>query len=612
MVYTYDGIKAEIKAKLSLLSNWNTTLYYGVYDRIVDLLAYTADKLVYLAEFYFQESKWTTATKKSSLTKLAKWLSYVPYRKTGAIGTIQLSASSTFNQYYSYTGKEVLIPKWTRFTDTSNILNTYAIEDTYYYTGQIGSIDVNIKEGEPKQFLYIATGVVNEKIYIYSDSIENDIIDIQIVDSSNNILYDVNVTSNLYLINNVTDYYCEILNSPDDTYIYIMFGDDITSKRLSVGERVLITYADTKGSEGNITSSNVITVIKDALYDEDNTQAVLYITNTDNISGGSEVEGIESIRNNANNLFQAGMLLSSLDNWKTVIESASYVYKSVVWTVESLGGSTVVNDQNIVYVSIVSNTGEELTAAQEATLLEDVITPKKCLTEVVSFQTLQKIYVRFDITAKIQNKTISIMDQNIKTALSDNYGVLSTDFQTNIYESNYYRIIDEVDDVVYHSTQIYYMEKNIDASVSNDTLLPSYTSSETSVLDNQCYLVSNSFEIWIKLKIAGVWNNPLLIATSTGTTISAVAGTGFTISGGYVNYTYNQYSFNIPEIINDITHTIYGIQNPGDSDNLGYVIFISYKMEDGNGEQSNSIRLPYFYQITDIDESFIDTDLSYA
>lgn len=609
MIYTYTGIKDEIKQRLSLLSDWNTTLYYGVYDRIIDLLAYTANQLVYLAEFYFKESKWVTATKKSSLTKLAKWLRYIPYRKSGAIGELSLSADPSFGAMYSYTGKIVNIPRWCRFTNTASSLNTYCTESVNYETGQIGSITINIKEGEPKQLLYISTGAINEKVYIYSDSTDNEEIEVLIVDGDNNTLYTATYTTNLYLVNDTTTYYYEVVNAPDDSYIYIMFGDGITSRQLNVGERILVKYADTLGSEGDITSSSVITVIKDTLYDEDNSIATLYITNADAITGGSDVEDIESIRNNANNLFQVGNLLSSVENWQTIINSAPYVYKSIVWSVESLGGSLVASDQNTVYVSAVSNTGEALTSSQQTALLTDYIIPKKCLTETISFFPLQKIYIRFDVTAKIQNKTISVMDQNIKTVINDNYDILNTDYQQNVYESNFYAIIDSVEDIIYHSTEAYYMERNLNPSVSNAVLLASCISSETSVLEDQNYLVSNSFEIWIRLKNGGVWADPLQIGETTGVNVISIGGTGFTIVNGFVNYSFNQYSFIITEIVSN--PTAYGVQDPGDSDPLGYVIYICYKMQDGSGEQANSIRLPRFYQITDIEESFINTDLSY-
>ena len=611
MQYTYNGIKLELQTRLSLMSSWNKVLFHSVYQRIVDLLAYTGEKIVYLAEFLYRESKWFTATKRNSLIVLGKWLGYTPYRKTGALGTLSLSADPTFNPLYTYVGKEVRIPRWHIFTDENNTLNTYCYENTFYRTGEIGSIEVPIKEGTPKQFLYIAKGEVDECIYIYSSNIDNSEVEVQIVDTDNNLLYTAEIVDNLYLINDTENYYCYIENSPDFDYIKICFGDGITSKKLTLNERVLVKYADTLGDQGNITSQDVITKIKTPLFDEDNLAVTLYVTNDDAITGGSEIEGIESIRNNAPNIFQIGNILSSITNWTSVINSASYVNKSKVWTVESLGGSTTVSEQNIVYITAVSNTGIDLTTSQKSDLLVNYLIPKKSLTEVVSFQPLEKVYIRFDITAKLNNTPFSIMNENIINTLTENYGILYTDFQTNVYESNAYKIIDSVDDIVYHETELYYLEKYISPIVSNEKLLPSYTDTDTAILDDQNFLVEDSFEIWIRRKIAGEWEDPLQIGETSGVNITGL--NGYTVNGGFVSYDTNQYSFTVQDIADDITEAVYGVSDPGDSDPLGYILYISYKMEDGNTppKQQNSIRLPYFYQITDIDENFIDTDLSY-
>lgn len=611
MIYTYNGIKAELKNRLSLMSGWNKILFHSVYERIIDLLAYTGEKLVYTAEFLYRESKWFTATKRNSLITLGRWLGYTPYRKTGAIGSLNLSADPTFNPLYTYMGKEVRIPRWHVFTNENNSLNTYCYENTFYRTGEVGSISVPVKEGIPKQFLYTAQGLVNECINIYSSNIDNSELEVQIVDGDSNLVHTVNITNNLYLINDTINYYCSIENSANFDFIKICFGDGITSKKLSLGERVLVKYADTQGDQGNITSQGVITKIKTPLFNEDNLSVQLYITNDDAIIGGSEVEDIESIRNNAPNLFQVGTILSSINNWTSIINSAPYVNKSKVWTVESLGGSTTVSEQNIVYVTAVSITGLDLTTPQKSDLLVKYITPRKSLTEIVSFKPLEKVYVRFDITAKLNNTPFSIMNATIQETLNNNYGVLNTDFQNNINVSNAYKIIDSIDDIVYHETELYYLEKYLSPSVNNEKLLPSYTDADTSILDDQNFLVEDSFEIWIRRKIAGEWQIPLQIGETSGVNITGMSG--YTINGGFVSYDTNQYSFVVQNIADDVTQTVYGVPDPGDDDPLGYILYISYKMEDGNTppKQQNSIRLPYFYQITDIDEAFIDTDLSY-
>lgn len=616
MIYTYNGLKEEIQNRLSLMSSWNTTLYFGVYTRIIDLLAYTANKLVYLAEFLYRESKWVTVGTRKAICVLAKLLDYKPYRKSGAIGNLTLSASSTFDSSYTYTGSDIFIGKWIRFTDVDETINVYCTTDTQYYTGTVGSIDVPVREGIPKQFLYIANGTVDEEIRVYSTDMDEYEVEVLIVDDDNITQFEVNQVSNLYLVNDLVNYTCQVDTSVDQEYVSFTFGDDLSTKKLAAGTRVLIKYADTTGFEGNINTLYLVNTIKDLLYDESGTVVTLYVRNEEGIFGGSEAEDIESIRNNANNLFATGNLLSSRENWMGVINSAPFVNKSIVWTLSDLGGTISGSDQNVVYVTALSTTGGELTETQEDYLLDNFINPRKSLTEAVSFEPLEKIYARFNIIAKIQNRTAVVMDLAIKSALTAQYSALTAEFQTNIYESNFYATINSVTDVVYHESDIYYLEKNKSAN-SYTQLLTSYTTANTTNPDYMCYLVADSFEIWVKLKIADEWGDPILIATTSGTTISAVSPASvppFTITGynatgnGSVNYTTNIYSFQVLELYNGT----YGTQNPADGVADGYVLSISYKMEDGNtlAGQTNSLRLPYFKQITDVDTDYITTSLA--
>jgi len=613
MIYTYAGIKTEVETRLSLMSSWNTTLYFGVYSRITDLLAYTASKLVYLADYLYNESKWIAATSKKSMLTMSKLLNYTPYRKVGAIGTILFSADSAMGAGYTYTGLEIFIPKWTKFTNTDKTVNVYNRYDTHYYTGTIGNLDILVREGIPKEFLYIATGALNETIYIYSSIIDNYEIELFIVDSTETVISDVVIVDKLYFINDTITYNCEISTSSNEEYISIIFGDGINSRKLIAGERVLIKYAETNGYSGNITSLNIINTVESILYDENGDVGTFYVKNSEGILGGSEAEDIESIRNNANNLFQIGQLLSSRENWIAAINSAPYVVNSVVWSIEELGGTISGSDQNIVTIVAISNTGTDLTTTQEDDLKLNYLYPKKSITEVVQFSTLEKIYARFNVVAKIINNTIAVNDANIKTTLTNAYGVLNTTFQSNIYESNFYSVINSITDLAYHETEIFYMEKNKEPVMPTTTLFASYTIFDQSISDpdTQSYMQTDSFEIWIKRKIANVWSAPVQIGQANGTSIDPV--TTFTFSGDVLDYTYNTYAYSINEIVADITQTIYGVQNPGDADPLGYILYICYKMKDGNtpAGQLNSLRLPYFYQISDIDTDFVTTSLSY-
>jgi hypothetical protein len=604
MTYTFDSIKTELKKELSLLSNWATTLYYGVYDRIIDVVSYGLVKDAYLANFLYREAGWLAAEKLSSLTKLAWMLDYTPHRKQGASGNILLSGSSTFSSSYIWAGSNVYIPKWTKFANTAKTIHGYCTSYTTYYTNTVGSLSIPVKEGSPKEYTYIAMGSVNEKIYLYSDSIDNDEVDIYIVDNIGTILSQVTIATNLYLLNDPDTYYSEISNSPNYDYISLMFGDNVHTKQLTSGTHILIKYAETTGVSGNITSSGSITKIDGILYNSvGEPVSTVYVTNSTTISGGTDYEEIESVRNNAPNLFGAGYRCGTLADWNAVLASIPYIYQGNVWSINDVGGSTLISEQNKVFITAINSSGTSITTAQQTTLIatlkEDYASP----TEIMEFVAPTKIYLAFEVTAKIRNMSTSAMRQIIKDTLYNKYTTLKSVFATKVYQSEYVALISSLSNIIYHETNIKLMDYNLGYSKIGEFFNAFYTSS---VLEDDVLLIVNSPQIWIKRKVAGVWLDPVQIAYSSGAAF--IGMNGYTLSSTTIDYTEGTYSFIIDTVMNNpIT---YGVSNPGDTDDLGYITTLIYQTQDGNSDQQDSARLINKYLITDIDPNFIVVSLT--
>jgi hypothetical protein len=112
----------------------------------------------------------------------------------------------------------------------------------------------------------------------------------------------------------------------------------------------------------------------------------------------------------------------------------------------------------------------------------------------------------------------------------------------------------------------------------------------------------------LKRKIAGTWSAPFQIASSSNTIISGM--NDFTISGGTVAYGSDTFTYNVDQIIADVTHAVYGVRNPSDSDATGYILTVCYTTKDSNGDMTQAVRLPLRNQITDIDEDFIFTSFT--
>jgi len=608
MNYNYTSILSELQTQLSLMSNWTTTLYYGVYSNLLSVIAYALNKDAYLAYFLYKEANWFTAEKEASLVGMSTMLSYSPYRKQGATGTILMSGSSSFSPTYVYQGSNIFIPKWTSFSNKSKSVSVYCSNFTTYYTNTVGSISIPVKEGTPKQYTYIAQGIINEQIYLYSDKIDNAGMDIYEVDINGNIISQVTITDNLYFISDPSNYYCTISNSPNFDFVYLTFGDSIHTKQLQVGTRILIKYAETLGDSGNINNTGIITKINDVLYDNNSNvvTSIMYVNNTSLISGGTAYEDIESIRNNAPNLFGAGYRCGTITDWISVISSISYVNKNNVWSINDVGGSTLISDQNKVFVTAIGSDGNEITSDQKILLTETLQNDYSSPTELIEYVSPRKLYVVFNVDATINTSTPSIVENQIKEIIYNNYSTINSSFARKIYQSEYVSLISTLPSIVFHETQARFMEYNL-GPIQSSTLFNGYYDSTD--LSSQVKVTVNSPQLWIKRKINSVWQAPVQLAYSSGSLFIGLPNPWnsniiWDLTATNINYTTYTYSYIINTLINDILH-VYGVNNPSDTDLNGYIITLVYSTENGNAEQQESIRLYQRNQITDIDSDYI-------
>lgn len=616
MDWSFDGIKTYLKDKLSAMSNWTNTLYYGVYERLIDLIAYIIEKLLYVVQVYYRESSWTQSQKIEFIAQECELLGYKYHRKIGAIGNIIISADPTFSSSFINPLNDVPIPRWSLFTNTDKTENVYCTDATIYYKGTVGNQTVPVKEGIPKSYLYIAQGVTNETIYLYPADviygIDNDEVDIFISNASGEELYEVTVVDNLYFIEDTVNYYCTVKNVPDFSSVNITFGDGISTPKLNAGMYILIRYAETLGDQGNIQSTNIIRNIDSTIYDVGDTDvtSLLYVNNIESISDGSDFESIESIRNKAPALFESGFRAGSKTDWASIINTVPYIYKSRAWSAEDVGGSALIPDQNTVFVTAVTNSGDDLTVAQHTDIEVNYLKPVKSPTETITWEALEKVYGFFNVNAKLNSSSSNIVEADIKEVLNTEYSVLNVDFQTNIYESAYIGVIDSVSNIVYHNTTLDHMEKNVAKTAANETIIPSNLPVDTSILADQVLLVNNTLRIWEKEKIAGMWGAVRQIGYEASGLIYSSMPSSFTISATNVNFLTNQYSYIITGVGGSgVIET--GTRNPGDADPNGYLLYLTYQTKDGNGVNQNCIRLPRRNQITDIDEDFIFTTLSF-
>lgn len=139
MTFSFDSIKLNLIEKLQALSNWTQeTIYYSIYERLIDIISFATEKLAYYVEFLFKEGNLQTASLYSSINALCYMLGYKPHRKIGAKGFMSVSGDPTFaSDYMLYTGPTVSLPKWTMFKNQQNTTSVVVTEDRIYYNNTV-------------------------------------------------------------------------------------------------------------------------------------------------------------------------------------------------------------------------------------------------------------------------------------------------------------------------------------------------------------------------------------------------------------------------------------------------------------------------------------------
>jgi len=543
------------------------------YGTNVLLLEDIATELAYemlYDEYLTRENKWKLARNMSSLVTQSYFHNYAIPRKIGAKGTCRVSISKDFNiaTPYEYPTKNIPIPLFTTFSykDTKYI----CIEDTLYTTSAL-FCDVSVMQGIYKSYTYTASGSKFETIPLNNNSIENTVLFIYV----NNI--QAKPVDSIYDAS--SDAYCFYIDSlPDMTGIKIKFGDGIFGKQLIAGDIVYIQYVETLGLNGNLYSTNLIDTIDSNIYNVSSELVDLYVTNTSEISGGTDEIDIDKLRDLSPKFYQAGKRAGTSEDYKTIINSFSYIKKANVWGSYETNidnnrdpWTFISGEENCVYITAANDSGTDLTTSQKTQLVEDIY-QKKPPTDILSYMDLKLINLKFYVTAYIsdKSKTLNYMNSLIIETLKETYIIDNFEFKQNLYGSDVYSLIDNLSGVRYADIQVLILQ----SFVFDSTYIGSFTVTMVPINYSVCKVLIKHKDDASYKQIAKVNSNGSITGLNgydtTGSAVDLAAGTGqFKVNSG-LNKPYGEYSlyfeFNVADTENIILTSRAQIINYFDSD----------------------------------------------
>ena len=518
--FDFESIKERMKQYWSTTESGSNILLIGANSRILDTVAHEIESLAGYSAYNLNETRWNNARNRSTLLSMQGIHGYDAHRKIGATGVLKISASDTFS---SPPTKNILIPKWTTFSNGDTFFVT--IEDSVITTSD-NYIEVNVVQGEKKSQTFIANGGNFEFFELNNDSVENNYYDVFVDDvkyTEVNTIYDSEEEQLAY----------EIINKIDFSGIEIKFGGLFFGKPLINNNTIKIDFVETLGEDGNITEINSIDTVESTVFDIDDDQVDIYVTNEEALVGGGTYEDKESIRSNAPKIYQTGDSALRLSDYESIVQEFSFILKTSIWGADETlkdqnlnpWNNFIPTEQNVVHISAITNDGNNISTAQKE-IITNELNSKKGPTDLINFDDVVFVNFYFEIEAFVTDKnyTINTVKNNIENDLIENYSIENLDFFEKIYQEDYLSFIKDIDGVRHHDTEVkIYQIESFEASA--------FTSSYTLDL----YSIREE-TVFVYVKDTTSSSNPyVLIGQDNGSGVFT-AESGYDLTGSTINY----------------------------------------------------------------------------
>ena len=260
--FDFEAIKVRILEYLSSQSEWASFLNYGVIDNLISAIANEMAYQIQYSEYNSMENFWNMARNRSSLLQMSPMHGYIIPRKQASEGVVRISTSETFDSSYS---TNIPIPQFFQFSGSDIYV---CAKQNVILNADENYLDVNCVQGEAKELSFLAEGIKFEEKTIYDDSIDNSFFVLTVNDEVWG-----NVSS-LFLYNS-EDSVFQIRTLPNMTGITLRFGNGIFGKKLNKNDVVKFKYISTKGSQGNIFSSNIIDTVENQAFDSNGNEVIV-------------------------------------------------------------------------------------------------------------------------------------------------------------------------------------------------------------------------------------------------------------------------------------------------------------------------------------------------
>jgi hypothetical protein len=409
----FDLIKSNLKSFLQAQDEFTDYDFEGSsLSILLDILAYNTHYNALYTNLAVNESFLDSASKRNNVVSLAKALGYIPDSARCATATIILIVSNTTS-----TPTILNLPKYTQFGTTVDGENYifYTMEDhvavlntdnnTYTFSNKDSdgnNIGIQIKEGFPLTFKYQV--VPGQKYILPNTDIDLSTLNVRIQNNASSSIFETWVRNeNILTLDSTSKVF--FVKEIEGEFYELEFGNDIVGKALQQGNIVNIEYMTCNKNLPNGARSFTFQGAN-LLGGTVSTPITLVAA-----EGGTDKEGIETVRYNAPRAYATQNRGVTVNDYKSIILSQYSEAESVsVWG----GEDNIPPVYGKVFLSIKPKTTNTLSQVQKDFVKNTILKSKNVVSITPEIVDAEYIDVEVDTTVYYNPKATNKGENDIK------------------------------------------------------------------------------------------------------------------------------------------------------------------------------------------------------
>jgi len=317
----FASVKADLLVRArATIPEWTSTTTPDFAMMLIDLWSYVADIQNYYIDRAYTEAYLDTATQASSVRAIARLLGYQSNTRTSATTTVTV---------YNSSGSAITIDKGEVFlvpaTGSKSIVYFISTSDVTVSANGSGTIPVT----EGRQVTETMTSNFAGDAGSAFPLSELKVVPNSLVLTVGTTIY--THTARMYEVGSTAPAFTSITDSTDTTRVVL--GNGVNGKVPDAGSSIIATYRVGQGSAGNV-AANAITTMSGPIVSIGITASAL-------ASGGTNPEGLASIKSNAPALRRVQDRAVTLEDYKTLMRGFTGVSKAIALSTVASGAVTV-------------------------------------------------------------------------------------------------------------------------------------------------------------------------------------------------------------------------------------------------------------------------------